>query len=235
MCGRYTITKSLLEIQERFEIPPDNLDFDPEEFQPMYNVSPTDKVPCVIVAGQEKRLALLRWGLIPFWAKEARIGASMINARDDSLESKPAFKDLVKSNRCLVVADSFYEFKAFGKTKRPVRFMLKEGELFVFAGLHTSWNDKAKKEKVKSCTILTTEPNEVVSPVHNRMPVMLTREGEAKWLDPQVTSFEDIKELLKPLDDSLMKSYYANPAVNNVKNKGSFVAEPFDYSDLFEG
>jgi putative SOS response-associated peptidase YedK len=230
MCGRYTITSNLRVIQERFDLAKQEIDELIQSFAPNYNVAPTHLVPAIIQDDRSRKLTLLRWGLIPSWAKDAKIGFSTINARSEDIASKPTFKRLIPHQRCLVIADGFYEFRADGKVKHPVRYILKDKNLFAFAGLFDRWK-KSSREIITSCTILTTEPNALVRKVHNRMPVMLTRENESRWLDPALDSYDALRPLLKPVPEKMMRAYDANPAVNSVRNNGPHLIEPFDYSD----
>jgi putative SOS response-associated peptidase YedK len=233
MCGRFTVTRSIRQIQERFDVPNADVKKAEDLFSPNYNVAPTDRVPVVLFDGTQNRLELMRWGLIPPWAKDEKSGAPLINARDDGIAEKPAFRDSIPSQRCLVVADGFYEFHAVGKTKRPIRYVLRDKSLFAFAGLYAKWIKPDANTILLSCTIITTEPNSIVARIHNRMPVILPKESEKHWLDPRLESYGDIKRFLLPMDASAMAEYYANPAVNSVKNKGEYLIEPFESNDLF--
>jgi putative SOS response-associated peptidase YedK len=233
MCGRYTVTALRDEIQERFDIPDEQVDLGFEEYKPSYNVAPTDKVPAVYVRDGERRLALMKWGLIPPWSHDPREGARFINARAESLDEKPAFKESLPHRRCLVIADGFYEFKAEGKTKRPVRYTLTRPGLFAFAGVYSLWKPRDADVFPPSCTIVTTEPNELVAQVHNRMPVILPRESESAWLDPARLSYENIKHMLVSPTAAAMKGYFVNPAVNSVKNNFRELIDPFDYGTTF--
>ncbi len=230
MCGRYTLTANLRIIQERFDLANEEMDELINDFQPNFNVAPTNLVPAIIQNDHSRKLTLLRWGLIPSWAKDEKIGFSTINARSEDIASKPAFKNLIPGQRCLVIADGFYEFRADGKVKHPVRFIMKDKSIFAFAGLFDRWK-KSSGEIISSCTILTAEPNALVGKVHNRMPVILSKEYESRWLDPALDSYDAVRPLLKSVPDEMMKAYDANPAVNNVRNNGPHLIEPFDYSD----
>ncbi len=230
MCGRYTITRNLREIQERFDLPEDEaIRFDePNPYVPNYNVAPTETLPVVAAIDGRKRLSFMRWGLIPSWAKDKKIGARMINARDDTLVEKPAFRNLVDSQRCLVLADGFIEFEAVGKTKRPLRFMRSDKALFAFAGLFDRWT--SGDESIASFTIITTKPNDRIARIHNRMPVMLPEELETPWISGE----KDVSKFLKPYPADQMAEYYTSPGLNSVRNKSSDILDPFDYEpDLF--
>ena len=170
MCGRFSIA-GFEGIEERFQ-----LEIEFPDLKPNYNVAPSQNVP-VILKHCSNQLALFKWGLIPFWAKDPSIGHKMINARAETVDEKPSFKTCLQRKRCLIVADGFYEWKKEGSTKRPHRITLKNKELFGFAGLWDAWKSPTG-EIVNSCTIITTTPNELMEPLHNRMPVILPKDVE---------------------------------------------------------
>lgn len=228
MCGRFTLTRQLREIQDRFEASDEALDFDPHAYAPNINVAPTEQIPIVAVRDGVRRLMLARWGLIPRWAKDARIGARMINARDDTLAEKPAFSNLLENHTCLVVADGFMEFERVGQTKRPVRFVLASKELFAFAGLWVPGHSVSGQ--IPTCTIITTDPNTTVSRVHNRMPVILERSLENAWLNGSAASK---RALLKPCSADSLVGYYVNPGINSVRQKSPDLLDEYRYEDLF--
>ncbi len=210
MCGRYTLTADMRKIAETFgvSVPPSLKDGEPR-----YNIAPTQDV-VTLLYDSETHLDLLRWGLIPSWAKEEAIGSRMINARAETLAEKPSFKRLLTGRRCLLVADGFYEWKQEGKSKVPMYFTLEDNDLFTFAGLWDSW--KAPDGRVlRTCTIITTEPNETVSSVHNRMPVILGRENREAWLDPDVKDEHLLTSLLKPYREEMMTARAVSKLVNN--------------------
>src|SRR5271157_236442 len=179
MCGRYRLSRRKQMIQEYFDT------VDEVDWEPRYNIAPMQSVGVIRQdpAKPERHFSLARWGLIPFWAKDASIGYKMINARSETVASKPAFREAFKSRRCLIPADSFYEWKRAGKTKQPFSFGLVDGSLFAFAGLWDRWKD-ASGQVVGSCSILTTTPNTLLADVHDRMPVILRAEDYDQWLDP---------------------------------------------------
>ena len=179
MCGRFSIA-GFEGIEERFQ-----LEIEFPDLKPNYNVAPSQDVS-VIVNNGSNHLAMFRWGLIPYWAKDPSIGHKMINARAETVDEKPSFKTCLQRKRCLIVADGFYEWKKEGTTKRPHRITLKNQELFGFAGLWDTWKSPIG-EIVNSCTIITTTPNELMEPIHNRIPVILPREVEQVWLDQGIT------------------------------------------------
>ncbi len=177
MCGRYYLKTPPAQLAIRF-----NLESLETEVLPRENISPTQTIP-VILNESPKVLSDARWGLIPFWAKDDKIGAKMINARAEGVAEKPSFRSAFKRRRCLIPSDGFYEWRTNPVgPKTPIQFSLATGEAFAFAGLWEIWRPSVG-EAVRSCTIITTEANDLVAPVHDRMPVLLRREDEAVWLD----------------------------------------------------
>ena len=170
----------------------------------------------------------LRWGLIPFWAKDAKVGYSMINAKAETITEKSSFREPFKSRRCIIPADGFYEWKQTGpKTKQPYAIVMKDRSVFGFAGLWERWKDKASGgELVESCTIVTTEPNAVCAPIHNRMPVILEPEGYATWLGEREASQDELLGLLRPYSAEKMTAFPIGRKVGNVKNDGPELLEP---------
>src|SRR5262249_978172 len=179
MCGRFTITTDPDKLAKRFGI-----EIGSEPWRPRYNAAPTQDLP-VILNEAPRKFERLRWGLIPSWATDPAIGNRMINARAETLAQKAAFRSALRKRRCLVPADSFYEWKKLPKGKAPMRVTLKDQEPFGMAGLWETWRDPADGV-VRSFTIITTEPNELVAPMHDRMPAILLKEDEHIWLDDQV-------------------------------------------------
>jgi putative SOS response-associated peptidase YedK len=181
--------------------------------------------PVVIVEHDQRVLKLMKWGLVPFWAKDEKIGYKMINARSEGIESKPSFRDPFKKRRCLVLSDGFYEWKKFdAKTKVPYFIRLKSGEPFAFAGLWDIW-DKGD-EPLETFTIMTTENNELMEPIHNRMPVILHEKDEGLWLDPELKDPEKLTPLLKPYPSEEMELYVVSTVVNSPKNDVPDCIEP---------
>ena len=213
MCGRFTLTWNLNELQGRFG-------FITEEtaLEPKYNIAPTDPVLSVINDGQRQG-ETMRWGLIPFWAKDPKIGSRMINAAGETVATKPAFRNAFKKRRCLVLANGFYEWKKDGKLRTPIYLTLKSGEPMAFAGLWEIWKSP-DGEYVRSCTIVTTIPNTLIEPVHNRMPVILSEESEALWLDPLTEDPKVLEPLLIPAPPEIMGTQVVSDYVNSVRNQG---------------
>jgi len=190
-----------------------------DDWNPRYNIAPTQPVPVIRQHPKEpvRELSLMRWGLIPHWAKEPSVAASMINARSETAATKPAFRDPLKYRRCLIPADAFYEWKRNGTSKQPYCFEVNDGEIFAFAGLWDGWKN-TEGRWIKTCSILTTTPNAVTSAVHDRMPVILDRESYDLWLDPGLTNVQVASQLLKPYDAHSMRSYPVSTRVNRVEN-----------------
>ncbi len=208
MCGRWAVSFSAENLEERYgaSLPGGRL-------RPSYNIAPTATVPTV-TRNSPNRIIMMRWGLIPFWAKDEKIGYRLINARAESVRQKPAFRRSFASARCLVPASGFYEWQKREREKVPFYIRLRDTEIFSFAGLYDVWQDPQGRE-VTSFTIITTAPNKVVEPVHNRMPVVLEREDEDVWLD-KVTPAEKLQSLLRPYArENNMEAYPVSERVNN--------------------
>ncbi len=216
MCGRYSLTTDYDALNNRFSFR-GHVQL-PLSLKPRYNIAPTQEVLTVVnpnCEGNEPRM--MTWGLIPFWAKDPSVGNRMINARVETIMERPAFKNAFQRRRCLVVADGFYEWRKEGKHRIPLRIILKTGEPFGFAGLWETWKSPDGKT-VESCTIITTSPNAVMEPIHNRMPVILPREAEAAWLDTRSTNLAGLRELLVPYPASEMDAYEVSTLVNAPQN-----------------
>jgi putative SOS response-associated peptidase YedK len=212
MCGRYTLTADIQTIAESFGVEP-RLDASPR-----YNIAPTQEIVAILKESETAHLALLRWGLIPAWAKDEAIGSRMINARAETLAEKPSFKNLLRTRRCLIVADGFYEWKAEGKSKTPMYITLEDNRPFAFAGLWDLWKNPDGRQ-VQSCTIITTEPNELMASIHTRMPVILRPGAYTDWLNPQLHDTNVLTHCLKPYPTELMKVRPVSKLVNNPRNE----------------
>ena len=222
MCGRFTATFEFSDIRVRW-----NLDRDLPHYTRRFNIAPesSPNIPVIIRHLGSNECRLMRWGLIPSWAKDPTIGNQTINARAESLTEKPAFKGLVGSRRCIIPADGFYEWRKEGKRKVPMWVYLKTKEPFGLAGLCDVWR-KPDRKKVESFTIITTEPNDLVRPVHDRMPVILRPEDEEQWLDASRAPFAKAQSLLKPYPEELMDAYDVSPIVNSAKYDGPECIRP---------
>ena len=214
MCGRFSLTWNLNELQGRFGFIAEETALDPR-----YNIAPTDPVLAVTNDDGQRRGRTMRWGLIPFWAKEAKIGSRMINAVGETAKSKPAFRNAFRKRRCLVLANGFFEWKKNGKKRIPNYIFLRSGEAMAFAGLWEVWKSP-EGEYVRSCSIVTTTSNSFIEPVHSRMPVILSEESEALWLDPLTEDPVVLEPLLIPSPPELMTSYVVTDYVNSVRNQG---------------
>ncbi|MBI3297735.1 MAG: SOS response-associated peptidase [Elusimicrobia bacterium] len=207
MCGRYLQTADARTLAARFGLAKLGV-----ELSARYNIAPGQAAPVVLLEGG-RRLGLQRWGLVPAWAKDARVGLKLINARAETAAEKPAFRGVFQRRRCLVPADGFYEWRRAGKAKVPVRFTRSDGALFAFAGLWDEWSS-AEGGTLRTFTILTTEANTLVAPVHDRMPVILPEAAEGLWLDSSAKPHE-LQELLKPFDAAGMRAADASTRVNS--------------------
>jgi putative SOS response-associated peptidase YedK len=228
MCGRYRLSRRKQFVEEHFDSVSNE-----DDWNPRYNIAPTQSVPVIRQHPKEPvcELSLVRWGLIPSWAKDASVAASMINARSETASTKPAFRDLLRSRRCLIPADGFYEWKRMGKAKQPYCFEVNAGELFAFAGLWDRWTD-ATGQTVETCSILTTTPNAVTAAAHDRMPVILDPDGYDLWLDPGMTDMAVASELLKPYDSRLMRSYPVSARINHVANDNEGWSAPVEVAEI---
>ena len=195
------------------------------ELEPNYNVAPTQNVLTVIDDGQNRRGGFMRWGLIPYWAKTPSIGSRMINARAETVARKPAYRSAFKRRRCLVLADGFYEWQRMGRARTPMRITLESGKPFAFAGLWALWKD-AEGNTVPSCTIITTEANDLLRPIHNRMPVILPKDMEQFWLDRDVQEAPALESVLNPYPSELMQTFPVSTLVNSVRNNSPEVMQP---------
>jgi putative SOS response-associated peptidase YedK len=221
MCGRYTLKTPVERISEKFQFP------QVIPLKPRYNIAPSQPVAVVrlLPDDTDRKLAMLRWGLLPAWVKEPTKVQQPINAKAQTAAEKPMFRDAFKRRRCLVPADRFYEWKQDGGRKQPVYIHLKDGEPFAIAGLWEHWEGQ-DGEVIESCTLLTTEPNDMLAPIHNRMPVILDPKDYARWLDPGLQEADGVKPLLRPYPSDLMTAYSISLRVNNPKNDDSQCLEP---------
>ncbi|MEC0094261.1 SOS response-associated peptidase [Paenibacillus macquariensis] len=213
MCGRYTITVSMEELLIRYL----TSDSPMIQYAPKYNVAPMQMIPAVIHNGLENRVGELRWGLVPSWAKDQKIGSNMINARAETLLEKASFKRLVSNRRCIIPADGFYEWRKQEGSKQPMRIVMRDGDIFSMAGLYDIWIDPSGK-KLSTCTIITTTPNSLMADIHDRMPVILHREDESDWLNRDHHDESTLLKLLRPFESSKMHAYRVSHSVGNVRN-----------------
>jgi putative SOS response-associated peptidase YedK len=214
MCGRFTLTADPADLQESFYW----VNFGNADITPRYNIAPTQGIPVVTNDGSNK-LDFFTWGLVPFWAKDPSIGSRMINARAETLAEKASFKNAFKRRRCLILADGFYEWQKIPgeKTKTPMFIHLKDGKPFAFAGLWEDWHSPDGSQ-ILSATIITTNPNELMAPLHNRMPVILPEAAYKQWLNPGEADPQQLSPLLQPYPAELMEAYAVSRQVNSPGN-----------------
>lgn len=221
MCGRFTLfvdPKDLMRMFPGFEVP--------AEWTPRFNIAPTQPVAVIPNNGQNK-IEFFRWGLIPSWAKDPKIGNRMINARSETLAEKPSFRVAYRRRRCLILADGFYEWRKEPgrKAKTPMYIRLESSEPFAFAGLWEAWR-APDDQTILSCTIITTAPNELVKEIHNRMPVILDPAAYDLWLDPAERSAGELDEWLRPYPAEQMLAYPISTFVNSPANDAPACIDP---------
>lgn len=224
MCGRFSLATDIEELQAEFPFIDEG--FDDVVLKPRYNIAPSQICPVIVNDEGAIRLQNFIWGLVPHWAKDKSIGYRMINARSETVEEKPSYKKPFRTRRCLVPADGFYEWKREGKgKKRPFRFMMKDRKPFVFAGLWERWNKDV--EPLYTFTIITCDANDIMKPVHDRMPAILPETNREIWLDDK-SNTRELKELLVPYDSSRMSMYRVSDIVNSWKNDVPECIEPVE-------
>jgi putative SOS response-associated peptidase YedK len=211
MCGRFTLESAGVEIRDEFD-----LATWPADRGPRYNIAPTQEVAAIVHADGDRQLVWPRWGLVPAWADDPRIGNRMINARAETVAEKPAFRGAFRSRRCLVLADSFYEWQARPDGKQPWRVRYRQGRPFAMAGL---WERRVRagEAPLLSCTILTTTANDLMRPIHDRMPVILPPEIRERWLDDDASP-DMLRALLRPCDPDDLDAYPVSTLVNSPRN-----------------
>lgn len=225
MCGRFTLTVTPEELADLFDLPAP-----PEQLAMRYNIAPTQPVGVVRLSPRtgDREWALTVWGLIPSWSKDPSIGARMINARAETVDEKPSFRAAFKRRRCIIPASGFYEWQKTNGAKQPYYITSATGDILGFAGLWEGWSGP-DGEELESCTILTTDPNEAVSKLHNRMPVILATEDYDEWLgkpgDATPAQLSQLKHLFRPYPDNLMKLYPVSTYVNSPRNEGEACVE----------
>src|SRR5712691_8046603 len=227
MCGRYTLKTPVERLSEKFQFP---------EIIPLkrrYNIAPSQPVAVVRWLPEERRrrLDLLHWGLIPAWEKDLRTARKPINAKAETVAELPTFRTAFRKRRCLIPADGFYEWKQEGGRKQPVYICMKDREPFAFAGLWEHW-EQPDQEPIDSCVLLTIEPNELLAPVHNRMPVILDPKDYDLWLDPYMQEVSRLKPLLDSFPPDQMRYYPVNLRVNNPRNDDALCVEPLPQSRI---
>ena len=223
MCGRYRLSRRKQILEEYFDT-----ESDEQDWSLRFNIAPTQSVPNIRQHPNNsvRELSLVSWGLIPSWAKDPSVAASMINARSETASVKPAFREALQFRRCLIPADGFYEWQKVGKTKQPFCFEVNEGSLFAFAGIWDRWKTR------ETCAILTTTANALTATVHDRMPVILERHSYDLWLDPGMKNIKMAAELLKPYDARLMRCYPISTRINQVANDDEECSAPVELSQI---
>jgi putative SOS response-associated peptidase YedK len=214
MCGRYTLKTPAEALAQQFDLA------ETPDLTPRYNIAPTQQVAVVRADQAGRSCELMSWGLIPSWAKDPAIGGKLINARSETAAEKPSFRSAMRQRRCLVLADGFYEWQASaGKGKQPFYFTLADEQPFAMAGLWEAWSAPDGSTR-HTCTILTTSANELLTPIHDRMPVILPPEAYARWLDPGMRHAEALYDLLGPFPADAMRARPVSTLVNRVANNG---------------
>jgi len=224
MCGRFTITLEPAAWQEEFDLRGIAVDW-----KKNYNTTPTQMVP-VVIDEQARAVEMMRWGLIPFWAKDESIGSRLINARAETLQEKPSFRDAFRQRRCLILADGFYEWQKGAGVKAPkvpYFFQLCDHKPFFFAGLWESWRSEKDAPEIHSCTIITTSPNTLVGEIHNRMPVILDKYNCWTWLTEE--NLNTLQDLLAPYPAASMLAYPVSTAINNPASNSPQNMQPLTY------
>jgi putative SOS response-associated peptidase YedK len=249
MCGRYASSRKPEDLAEEFEIDRARAaESVPEPLAADYNVAPTKSVYAVLTRPDGPRdLRVLTWGLVPFWAKDPKIGSRMINARTETVAEKPAYRQAFAKRRCLLPADGYYEWyptSQVGRSGKPLKqpFFIrpKDGSSLAMAGLYEIWRDKDKADDdptrfLWTCTVLTTEAEDEVGVIHNRMPMLVERDRWADWLDPERTATDDLTGLLVPAAPGRLEAYPVSTAVNAVRNNGPELVEPLPLDDVPDG
>jgi len=220
MCARFTIRKPK---NIPGELHPDVVEADLT--QARFNVAPTQTIPVLLIRERQRMLVDCRWGLIPSWASDPAIGSRLINARAETLADKPSFRRAFHAQRCLIPADGFYEWQATDNGRQPVYIQVRQGELFTLAGLYEIWQPQGR-QPLRTCTIITTTPNELIRPIHDRMPVILPASCRDSWLDPELTDVIELGKMLQPFDAALMNTYPVTRQVNSPANNDQRCIEP---------
>jgi putative SOS response-associated peptidase YedK len=221
MCGRFTQQRSPAELAELFGAEPSV-----EDPGARYNVAPTQDALVVVERDGDRRLTAYRWGLVPAWASSPAAGSRMFNARAETAATSPAFRDSLRRRRCVVPVDGFYEWRRAGGRRDPFLIRRRDGRPLALAGLWATWRDPATGAATRSFTILTTGPNELVRPLHDRMPVVLEGASWDRWLDTSAAGMEEVDGLLVPCPADLLEAYPVRRLVNDVRNEGVGLVEP---------
>jgi putative SOS response-associated peptidase YedK len=227
MCGRYTLTGTIERLLLHYGLGEMGEEL-PADYLPRYNIAPTQLIPAILRTGEGlPSLQLLRWGLVPAWADDPAIGNRMINARGETVASRPSFRSAFARRRCLLPADGWYEWRkpAVGRNKQPYHIALVSGEPFAFAGLWEEWTPRGGGEALRTCTIITTEAAPAIRPIHDRMPALLNEAGRDAWLDPQ-TPRNALQDLLRPYPGEDLRAHPVSRLVNTPANDRPECVEP---------
>ncbi len=225
LCGRFNLLSHKKALEERFGVK--KFDF---EIIPRYNIAPSQQIASIL-ADTEVCLVGMHWGFIPFWAKDKKIGNRMINARSETVAESKVFKHSFARKRCLIPATGFYEWRKIGKAKIPMHIRLESRDPFAFAGIYSHWKSPSGKT-LMTCAILTTTPNDLLKPIHNRMPVVLRKEDEPTWLDPENEDLESLQSLLSPYSSKTMEAYEVSTYVSSPSNTGPTCTVPVESASL---
>ena len=226
MCGRYSLARESVDVA----VGPERVG---RRGKARHNIAPSQRAPVIRRGTAGLAIDDLRWGLVPAWSRDEAIGVSLINARAETLTDKPAFREAFRRRRCLIVADGFYEWQPLGRSKQPWRFVREDGGVLLFGGLWESWLPPGQTAPLESFTVITTTPNRVVAPVHDRMPACLDPESAALWLDPS-SPLDLLRSLLKASSEAGWHGYRVNPVVGQARHDGPECIEPFrDEPSLF--
>lgn len=221
MCARFSLTVTADTIADIFGVQA------PEGYEPAWNIAPTQQVTGIVHDRQDQRLAWqFRWGLIPHWATDLSLGARMINARSETVQAKPSFREPWRTQRMLVLADSFYEWRKEGEVKQPYQLRRKDGRPFAMAGLYSRWRPSPDEPLTVSCTILTTTPNPLLAKIHDRMPVILDAGDFERWMARSPDSLDELHTLLGPCDDSEWEAIPLHRRIGQVRAAGPECVEP---------
>jgi putative SOS response-associated peptidase YedK len=236
VCGRFVSSTPVSKLAEQFLVEDVKLD----EHEPNWNVAPTNEI-LAVAAGKEgvRRLGTFKWGLVPSWAKDPTVGNRMINLRAETVSEKPSFRRTLGKHRCIIPVDGFYEWKDMGRGRKKQPFFIRsrDGTVLALAGLWEAWKDKSRPEDdedawLRTCTIITTEPNGLLAPIHNRMPVVLPPDTWDTWLDRDNDDVDALAALLKPAPDDLLELYPVGTDVNSVRNNGEQLVAPLEGHEL---
>lgn len=224
MCGRFALEATSEKLRHHFNIK------QKITLRPRYNIAPSQSVVIIRAGTNGNELSTVRWGLIPHWSKDEKIGFKLINARAETVQEKPSFREAFKSRRCLIPATGFYEWKHEGGQKQPYFIRMMNGGLFGMAGLWESWHSPEGRT-IESCSIITTEPNTIVAPIHNRMPVIIPKQSSGVWLSLKGNS-QSLQEYLKPFSPLKMTAYPVSSMVNSSKNEGKDCTRTINDNEL---